>query len=326
MHSRPGGSTADRWAVSEKHVFKDPRGAMNKKWNTFVIFTILLLDSCAPLSNIPITIQSVNTVVTPTITSAPIVQPTQTKTATIIKTPLVQVAIYIPQENEIPVTPIWDYTQASCIGKPYNMWGSPGTFLYKNNNDNLLPIILKPGEGITSLGVSVPGILSPLGTETITTCFGTLQATVIGASSTYSTLTGRLDYIVGEYQRMEWYVCGYGLIKLISSDVGVKNPGNYTFSNIYNLIISSFTPLTTNESHTRYILADIQLGNVAYEYRANIKDEETAEALRRWDAGVRVANSELFERKVIGQHWLIVYFGTEKSVIGKDIILNIDSS
>ncbi len=266
------------------------------------------------------------TIVIPTISSTPIIQPTQTNKSSIIKTPVIPIAIYITQEDETPVTPIWDYTQASCQDKPYNMWGSPGTFLYKNNNDNLLTIILKPGEEIPRLGVSVPSILSPLGTETISTCFGTLQATVIGASGTYSRLTGRLDHIVGEYQRIEWYVCGYGLVKLISSDVGVKNPGNYTFTDIYNLILTSFTPFTTNESHTRYILADIQLGNVAYEYRANIKDEETAEALRRWDAGVRVANPELLERKIVDQHWLIVYFGTENPVIGKDIILNSDSS
>jgi len=301
---------------------------MRKSSVPFVIFTILiLLESCTPSSLMnSITFNSMNTFIIPTISSAPIIQPTQTKKVTITKEPLAPIAIYIPQANETPITPIWDYRQASCIDKPYNMWGSPGTYLYKKDYGDLFLMILEPGEAIPRLGVNVPDILLQIGTETITIGLGTFQGTVLFASRTYSRLTGRLDFIEGKYQRKEWYICGYGLIKLNSSDVGVKNPGNYTFSNIENITLSSFTPITTNESHTRYILADIQLGNVAHEYRADIIDEETAEALRRWDAGVRVANPEKFERKIVDQKWLIVYLGTENPVIGKDIILTIDYS
>ena len=114
-------------------------------------------------------------------------------------------------------------------------------------------------------------------------------------------------------------------IKLISSDAGIRNPGNYSYSNSEDLVLLSFTPLTTNESHVRYILADIQLGNVADDHRANVADEETAEALRRWDAGIRVANIEGFERKIVDGQWQIVYAGTDNPVIGTDIILTSDS-
>ena len=86
----------------------------------------------------------------------------------------------------------------------------------------------------------------------------------------------------------------------------------------------SFTPLTTNEARVRYILADIQLGNVAFYYRANIADEETAEALRRWDAGVRVLNSDQFESRIVNGRWYIVHSGTEKPVTGMDISLSSD--
>ncbi len=82
--------------------------------------------------------------------------------------------------------------------------------------------------------------------------------------------------------------------------------------------------VTTNEAHIRYILADIQLGNVADDYRTNSADEETAEALRRWDAGVRVTNSAEFERRIRRGRWYVVYTGTEEPVNGVDIDLSSD--
>jgi hypothetical protein len=121
-------------------------------------------------------------------------------------------------------------------------------------------------------------------------------------------------------------VCGYGLIKLTSSDVGERSPGLPShYSNIEDLNLLSFTPLTTNESHVRYILADIQSGNIADYYRANITDEETAEALRRWDAGMRVANIDRFERKQIDGKVLIVYTGTDTLIKGMDVKLSSES-
>ncbi len=53
-------------------------------------------------------------------------------------------------------------------------------------------------------------------------------------------------------------------------------------------------------------------------------DEETAEALRRWDGGIRVENIEEFERKLVNGQWQIVHTGTENPIIGIDVILTSD--
>ena len=88
----------------------------------------------------------------------------------------------------------------------------------------------------------------------------------------------------------------------------------------------SYTPLSTNESHVRHILVDAQLSSNVAAYRAAIADEETAEALRRWDAGVRVVNIEEFERAIIDGQWQIVFSGTRNPISGTDVILTTDSS
>ncbi len=251
---------------------------------------------------------------------------TNPRTATLdvqIETPSVPVAAYVPQPAETAVTPKWNGPQVSCAGKPFDQWGSPGTYLYQNSG-GFFTLVLKPGEAIPKLGVSVPDVLSGSGTEDVTTGLGTFRATHLSAGRDYSILTGRLDYVKGTCQRHEWHVCGYGLVKLTSSDSGVKTPGNYSYSSRQDFGLVSFTPLTTNEAHIRYILADIQLGNVADDYRANSVDEETAEALRRWDAGVRVTNSAEFERRIRHGRWYVVYTGTEKPVNGVDIDLSGD--
>ena len=233
------------------------------------------------------------------------------------------IAVYMPQISETPTTPLWDNTQVSCDGKPFNMWGSPGTYLYQHGG-SFFTVTLKPGEEIPSLGVSVPDTLLVAGTENITTGLGTFQATRLSAAGEYSIFTGRLDSVNGTYERSEWYVCGYGLIKLTSSDSGGKTPGDSSYSNHQDFVLLSFTPLSTNESHVRYILADIQLGKVANKYRANITDQETVEALRRWDAGIRVVNIKKFERRLVIKKWQIVYTGTENSINGMDVSLTSD--
>lgn len=234
------------------------------------------------------------------------------------------IAVYMPQTSETPTTPIWDNTQVSCDGKPFNMWGSPGTYLYQGDGGAYFTVTLKQGEEIPSLGVSVPDTLLVAGTENITTSLGTFQATRLSAAGAYSIFTGRLDSVNGTYERSEWYVCGYGLIKLTSSDSGGKTPGDSSYTNRQKFVLISFTPFSTNESHVRYILADIQLGKVANKYRANITDQETVEALRRWDAGIRVINIEKFERRVVTEQWQIVYVGTENSINGMDVKLTSD--
>ena len=153
--------------------------------------------------------------------------------------PSTPIAVYIPQPAETPATTNWDNTQVSCDGKPFNMWGSPGTYLYQRDGDAFFAVTLKSGEASPSLGVHGPDPLSVAGTENVTTGLGTFHATHLNAGRDYSILTGRLDYIKGTYQRNEWYVCGYGLIKLTSSISEIKTPGNYSDSNSEDLVLLS---------------------------------------------------------------------------------------
>lgn len=175
-----------------------------------------------------------------------------------------------------------------------------------------------------TFGVNGPDAPGFSGIETITTELGTFQAALLSASKDYSMLTGRLDYLKGSYQRSEWYVCGYGLIKLTASESGSKTPGDFSYSNSWNITLLSFTPLTTNESHVRYILTDIQLGKLAKYYHDQIPDEETAEALRRWDAGVRVVNIKEFARSDLNGQWRIVHIGTTTPADGMELKLTSD--
>lgn len=80
-------------------------------------------------------------------------------------------------------------------------------------------------------------------------------------------------------------------------------------------------PAQSFEARVRYILADAQLGQVIHYYRAH-PDDAVNEALRRWDAGIRVANPQAFERKNLGdQGWKVVYAGSEAPIDGMDVIL-----
>ena len=74
------------------------------------------------------------------------------------------------------------------------------------------------------------------------------------------------------------------------------------------------------------MLVDMQLsGNIDF-YRTRITDEETAEAVRRWDAGVRVVNTDEFERKMVDDRLHVVYAGTRSPILGTDVILTFDAS
>jgi hypothetical protein len=63
--------------------------------------------------------------------------------------PSTPIAVYIPQSSETPTTPIWDNTQVSCDGKPFNMWGSPGTYLYQRQQ--CFVTVTEPGRQISAL-------------------------------------------------------------------------------------------------------------------------------------------------------------------------------
>jgi hypothetical protein len=80
-----------------------------------------------------------------------------------------------------------------------------------------------------------------------------------------------------------------------------------------------------SEKIIRYILADSQLGNRIDDYRKVTDQPNAAEAVCRWDKGVRVQNIAKFERKVVGsQGWNVVYAGTDTIIDGMDVTLTSD--
>ncbi len=167
-------------------------------------------------------------------------------------------ATHVPPSVETRSTPAGDRTQNSCEGKPISQWGVPGTYVYRRDNGSSFTVTLKAGESGPRLGVSGPAALSLAGEENVTIALGTFRATLLAANQDYSILTGRLDSVKGHYQRYEWYVCGYGLVKLTSSDTAVKTPGNYASSTTENFELVSFTPLAPDYVRFRQLLADIQ--------------------------------------------------------------------
>jgi hypothetical protein len=76
------------------------------------------------------------------------------------------------------------------------------------------------------------------------------------------------------------------------------------------------------EAQVRYIIADIQLGSVDGYYRGFLDQPAVADAISRWDAGIRVQNITDFERIINGDAgWQVVYAGTTTLINGMDVIL-----
>jgi hypothetical protein len=162
-----------------------------------------------------------------------------------------------------------------------------------------------------------------VGSEQTKTSLGTFQAVRVDTARSYRVSTMNHSDPSGSIETSEWYVCGYGLIR--STTVKKETYQGRTTQSRFSSELDSFTPISMDESHVRYILADIQLGDVVDAYRANIVDEETAEALRRWDTGIRVMNIDEFERKMVDRQWRIVHIGTDEPIVGTDVILFGDS-
>jgi hypothetical protein len=79
------------------------------------------------------------------------------------------------------------------------------------------------------------------------------------------------------------------------------------------------------EAMVRLILLDIALANDYVYYRARLDQPDVREALRRWDAGVRVRNANQFERRTrapgdVHRRWR----GTNREAGGMDVILTTD--
>ena len=91
------------------------------------------------------------------------------------------------------------------------------------------------------------------------------------------------------------------------------------------------------EPQVRYLLTDISLNggktDLYRKYATEERDPDSREAIRRWDAGARVVNTNDFERKWItnqygkdGRVVRIVHRGTEDTISGNEVILTTDAS
>jgi hypothetical protein len=158
--------------------------------------------------------------------------------------------------------------------------------------------------------------------DRVSTNLGSFESVRVNTTQEYFVSTANHSDPHGSIETSEWYVCGYGLVRSTRSWTDIYQSGSSLRQSEQELL--SFTPITTNEARVRYILLDIELADVEDDYRANIINEETAEALRRWSGGIRVINSDKFERIAIDDRWALVYAGTETPIDGKEVILNSD--
>ena len=79
-----------------------------------------------------------------------------------------------------------------------------------------------------------------------------------------------------------------------------------------------------DEARIRYMMADLQLGAETAYYRRRSNDPDVAEALRRWNAEIRIVNIQDFERKkVMPLGWKIVYAGTDQAIGGMEAELTV---
>jgi hypothetical protein len=88
------------------------------------------------------------------------------------------------------------------------------------------------------------------------------------------------------------------------------------------------------EPQVRYLLADMSLGgNVAMyrDYATREKDPDSREAIRLWDTGVRVVNTNDIERRWItnsfgkdGRVMRVVQRGSDRTILGTELVLSND--
>jgi len=88
-----------------------------------------------------------------------------------------------------------------------------------------------------------------------------------------------------------------------------------------------------HDPQVRYLLADMTLGGNTELYRqyGQANDPDSREAIRLWDAGARVANTNDFERKWVptkygkdGRAMRIVLRGTQRTIGGEEVLLTSD--
>ncbi len=99
---------------------------------------------------------------------------------------------------------------------------------------------------------------------------------------------------------------------------------------------ADWTEVVFREPQVRYLLADMTGGGNVQMYRiyaTEERDPDSREAIRRWDAGVRVVNMADFQRGWItnvlakdGRAFRVTLKGTDRTITGNEVLLNSDSS
>jgi len=98
---------------------------------------------------------------------------------------------------------------------------------------------------------------------------------------------------------------------------------------------ADWTQVVWREPQVRYLLADLCLNggmtDLYRKYAMEEKDPDSREAIRLWDAGVRVINTNEFERKWIpsqyakdGRMMRIVHRGSSRTILGTEVLLMSD--
>jgi hypothetical protein len=99
---------------------------------------------------------------------------------------------------------------------------------------------------------------------------------------------------------------------------------------------ADWTEVIWREPQVRYLLADMTGGGESDLYRkyaTEERDPDSREAIRLWDAGVRVMNMADFERKWVtnqfgkdGRVFRVVHRGTDRTITGKEVVLSNDGA
>lgn len=99
---------------------------------------------------------------------------------------------------------------------------------------------------------------------------------------------------------------------------------------------SDWTEVVFREPQVRYLLADMTGGgnvNMYRTYATEERDPDSREAIRRWDAGVRVVNMADFQRGWItnalakdGRAFRVTVRGTSRTILGDEVMLSNDGA
>lgn len=158
--------------------------------------------------------------------------------------------------------------------------------------------------------------------ETVDGCKVTVNGVLLGEQGPWSWEWGDGNGNTGWFPQEHTYSASGTYVVRVASASGTANSLSVTVDCPSGTVSSSY-----DEAQVRYILADAQLGNVIGYYRSFLDQPAVAEAVRRWDAGVRVTNISQFERKIVGDKgWQVVYAGTDTLINGMDVQLSTDAA